>query len=120
VNGTKELAVSDASLSSNRRLAHARAFQHRESICPGCRLRINTTSDPKDRGMPHPGDLTICLGCGTILRFDRKLRLGEVSMADLERLPQATLAELKEQQDRWRVFKGKSRIISLPPRRLGD
>lgn len=67
--------------------------------------------------MPRPGDLTICANCGTILRFDRLLRLEVPTLEELERLPQGTLGELKEQQERWRLAHGGGKVISLPLRR---
>lgn len=95
----------------------AKGWKHPVSECPGCGKIINATSDAKNRGRPRPGDLTLAICCGTILRFDLLLKLKAVTPAELEALPQSTLAELKEQQDRWRIHTGGAKLIALPPRK---
>jgi RNase P subunit RPR2 len=81
-------------------------YTHRATVCPGCRQTINATSDPKGRGAPRSGDVTICVGCGTILRFDAQLRLSAMTPEQLEQLPANTAEELREQQERWRARRG--------------
>jgi hypothetical protein len=91
----------------------SRGYRHRVSICPGCGHRLNASSDPKDRGMPRPGDLSLCIDCGTILRFDWQLRLKVVTPEEIEKLPKRTALELLEQKDRWLAYhgQGKTRIV---------
>lgn len=78
---------------------------------------MNATSDPRHRGPPHPGDLTLCIRCGTLHRFDPELRLVVATKEQIEQLPQSTLEELAEQQARFKAFHGLAPVISLPPRK---
>lgn len=94
----------------------AKGWKHPVSLCPGCGATINASSDPHNRGRPRTGDLTLALCCGTLLRFDKMLALHAPTMEELQQLPQSTLEELKEQQERWRVRQSGARILSLPPR----
>ena len=95
--------------------AKARGWKHPESECPGCGKLINATSDAHGRGRPRPGDITIAICCGTILKFDRLLKLHACTPEDLHALPNATRAELAEQQERYRAHeKARARVISLP------
>lgn len=90
-------------------------WKHPRSQCPGCGKAINATSDPHGRGRPRSGDLTLATCCGTILQFDNLLRLHTVTLDEINALPASTQAELKEQQDRWRIYQGNRKVISLPP-----
>jgi hypothetical protein len=99
------------------RIPGAKGWKHRESRCPGCDRIINATSDPRGRGAkPRKGDLTVALCCGTILRFDSLLRLGVITLAEIEALPASTRDELKDQQARWLTRQGRGKIVSLPRR----
>lgn len=93
-----------------------KGVHHRPSRCPGCNHVLNATSDPKGRGAPRPGDLTICIDCGTVLRFDAFYRLSALTPEDIEKLPKATAIELLEQKERWLAFQGqKTRIgVTVP------
>lgn len=93
-----------------------RGYSHRLNHCSGCGEPINTTWDPKDRGMPHPKDITMCILCGTLMVFDHGLKLKPLTPEDVERLPPKTVGELKEMQDRWRHSHGKAPLIVLPER----
>lgn len=108
--------MADRRTENGRRAPGARGWKHPVSECPGCGKLINATSDPHSRGRPRPGDLTLAICCGTILRFDLMLRLTAPTLDELQQLPQSTMEELKEQQDRWRVLHGGGKIIALPPR----
>lgn len=76
-------------------------YKHTRSRCPGCRQTLNATGDPHGRGAPRPGDLSVCSGCGTILRFDHRLHLIAMTPRELERLPSGTAAELQDMQTLW-------------------
>lgn len=84
-----------------------RGYRHRVSICPRCGHMLNATSDPKDRGAPRPGDFSLCIECGEILRFDRQLRLKPVTPEMIEQLPKSTALELLEQKDRWLAYRSR-------------
>lgn len=87
-------------------------FKHRVSRCPGCHQTLNATGDPQGRGAPRPGDLSVCSGCGTILRFDRTLRLVAMTPVEIEMLPPKTAAELIDMQKLW---KERNRVSSKVP-----
>lgn len=89
-------------------------YSHRPTVCPGCRQQLNATSDPKGRGAPRPRDVTMCVGCGTLLQFDDRLRLSVMTPELLEQLPQQTLEELREQQERWRARRGSQSKVVVP------
>lgn len=89
-------------------------YTHRASVCPGCGQTLNATVDPKERGMPRPGDVSLCVGCGTIVQFDRWLYLSVMTPEQIEQLPPKTAEELLEQQDRWRV-RNKARAAVVVP-----
>lgn len=89
-------------------------FTHRRSTCPGCGQALNASVDPKERGGPRPNDVSMCVGCGTILQFDQQLRLKAMTPEQIERLPPKTAEELLEQQERWRV-RNKARTAVVVP-----
>lgn len=49
--------------------------------CPKCNETLSAASSP-DLGSPSPEDLTICLYCGAVLKFNRDLK--PVSVGELE------------------------------------
>ncbi len=47
-----------------------------ESLCPYCGQRFDaaTAADPnKSDAVPEPGDITVCIGCASILVFNKNL-----------------------------------------------
>jgi len=50
-------------------------------ICPGC--GHPWTKPPEEALQPEVGDVTICAGCGRILRFVRSVFAGTVRLACL-------------------------------------
>jgi hypothetical protein len=95
------------------------AFRHVASRCPRCRQILNGTVDPQARGAPRPGDLTVCAGCGTILRFGPKLALTGVTPEQLEQLPVETARELLAAKDRFAKSRTR-RLLSSVPRRAAS
>ncbi len=89
-----------------------KTYRHVSTTCPRCKMRLNATVDPKGRGMPRPGDLTICVQCGEILKFDNRLRLRPVTAEQIESLPKATAEELLEQQERFRAIRERRVIVT--------
>lgn len=77
------------------------------SRCPTCAYQLDAALCPDDKYYrPQAGDLSVCLGCGAILRFDQNLKLAAVESLDdlgldddlrfsLLRAQQAARAELK-------------------------
>jgi DNA-directed RNA polymerase subunit RPC12/RpoP len=43
--------------------------------CPRCGLRLHQVTDPILGQAPGPGDITICVECGALLRFGEGLAL---------------------------------------------
>lgn len=79
------------------------AFRHTASRCPCCRQVLNGTVDPHGRGAPRAGDLTVCVGCGTVLRFGPTLALTAVTAEQIEQLPPETAKELLEAKRRFEL-----------------
>jgi hypothetical protein len=94
-------------------------FRHVASHCPRCRQILNGTVDPQGRGAPRPGDLTVCAGCGTILRFGPKLALTGVTPDQVEALPPETAKELLAAKDRY-VKSRTRRLLTAVPRKVAS
>jgi hypothetical protein len=45
------------------------------SPCPICEVTLNAAANCFDETAPGPGDVTICIACGTLLRFAADLTL---------------------------------------------
>lgn len=86
-----------------RRLKLAKTSRMPQARCLACSLPIDAASGIVDKQarntlQPKPGDLSICIRCGYIARFDKKLRLRRLTKSELEqcaadeRLVQATYA----------------------------
>jgi len=58
-----------------------------ESSCPRCKYLMDATT-PMDaiKSGPGAGDFTICLNCGTLLRFTDHLYLREMEPEELDEL----------------------------------
>lgn len=59
-----------------------------QSDCPVCKMPLNAHTNTTDRGAPRTGDYTICLYCGSVLRFGpvglRTLNAREQAIADAD------------------------------------
>ena len=52
--------------------------------CPVCHYEMDrTTALTGDDHTPSPGDITLCLKCGEIMRFDENLIMEAATLADL-------------------------------------
>jgi hypothetical protein len=60
-----------------------------EGKCPHCGHRLDSASHLTERVKPRPGDLTICIACASVLRFDGALTVRQVSDALLRRIKQS-------------------------------
>lgn len=64
-----------------------------DAACPRCQHRVNRVSelvedDPERRpSRPKPGDVTLCIRCGAVLRFTLDLGLAELPQRGLDALP---------------------------------
>ena len=41
------------------------------AVCPACKTPLNAATNVENDAPPRHGDLTICAGCTTYLRFER-------------------------------------------------
>lgn len=62
------------------------------SLCPQCGDKLDMATSTTEAARPEPGDFSICLHCGTILRFDADLRCQRASAADFDQAPKVILA----------------------------
>lgn len=77
----------------------------RPSRCPHCGYNTDAATalaGPTLR--PSPGDLSVCLGCGEALQYDRRLRLVRISAAELAALNPDEREALREVQEAVRSF----------------
>jgi hypothetical protein len=59
-----------------------RTFDAVPSLCPVCSYFVNAATTVTGVTRPAPGDFTVCWGCGTVLRFDSRLRPVQLTNAD--------------------------------------
>jgi len=64
-----------------------------KSTCPICQHELDATSTLKDDQTPKENDVTICLHCGMLLKFDKKLLLQKMNDKEIEKL--------KENKEGW-------------------
>ncbi|UPK03157.1 hypothetical protein [Bradyrhizobium sp. 170] len=65
----------------SRRKGHflGRGVEVPMSSCLGCGRQVNGASGVDFRGLPRPGNITVCLYCGHIMAFTEDLRLRELT-----------------------------------------
>lgn len=66
-----------------------------KSLCPGCGDAPDMATSTTEPAAPEPGDFSICLNCGTILRFDTELRVQRATDADFRQAPEVILMLIK-------------------------
>lgn len=75
------------------------------SNCPACQSEHDAASHPtNETAVPGPGDLTVCIDCGALLRFGQGLELEAVSPAELRALDAGTRGELVRVQSAIRLL----------------
>lgn len=65
------------------------------NVCPACGNNLDaseTLVDPET--VPNPGDISMCIYCFDVARFDSDMRLHSLGVEDIERLNIETLKEL--------------------------
>ena len=56
--------------------------------CPTCKNKLNAaTSIDGEEAKPEPNDITICVNCAQVLRFDDALKLCIMTVDDFDNLP---------------------------------
>jgi hypothetical protein len=79
-------------------------YRHRASECPTCGKTLDVTHSRVEQPSPQAGDFTICLGCGSVLRFDSELLLRAVAEAEI---PDDVRIQLEPMRQRWRSTLGR-------------
>lgn len=59
-----------------------------EGKCPHCGHRMDSASHMTEKVKPKPGDLTVCMQCASVLRFDSSLAVRTISDEQLRRIKQ--------------------------------
>ena len=65
------------------------------SHCPNCGKKIDAASGVEDEhAIPEPGDVSICIKCGTFLEFNEDLTVKEATTNTLREVPDEAMAQL--------------------------
>lgn len=64
------------------------------TICPKCSERLDCSSGLSHEHKPAPGDLSVCLECGTALVFNDDLTVRAATLADRMEWPESARDEL--------------------------
>lgn len=64
------------------------------SVCPVCGRRADAATSLRGDFEPASGDLSLCISCGAVLKFDAELQLQRVDPNEVAALPPAIRAEL--------------------------
>jgi hypothetical protein len=69
------------------------------SLCPDCGYELDAATGVTDQAaVPSPGDLSLCLRCTTLLRFDATMHVRALSPAEFRELPEDVRAWLRQLQ----------------------
>lgn len=77
------------------------------STCPSCgkwldgAATIGESCEP-----PNPGDITLCIGCGTVMIFDIALKLRAATQLEIDTLPADERAHLQRASRRINLLRG--------------
>ena len=75
---------------------------HALQLCPKCGQELDSMTAVGHDCPPEPGDITVCIGCGTVLEYDgTKLVAGSIDSLDVAgkhtvRRVQAAIAAMRE------------------------
>lgn len=59
--------------------------------CPKCGKHINAAATVSDENaQPSSGDVTVCIGCAGILKFDDNLKLAKLTTEEFDEMDEAT------------------------------
>src|SRR5215831_2823389 len=78
--------------SSHDPAAEGQTLNIPESPCPGCGVRVRPMGGINQDCAPVPGDVAVCLNCGDLITFDKKLK---IQQAGLKRLMTLSAVQLK-------------------------
>lgn len=66
-----------------------------KSSCPLCGKKLDAASDADGEERPSPGDVTLCIGCGTVFEYDGEMKLRVMTEAELSALEEEVQAQIK-------------------------
>ena len=64
------------------------------TACPMCRYTLDAASQLGGNAAPKPGDFSVCLNCGALLRFNLDLSLAMALVQELDALDAETRTTL--------------------------
>lgn len=79
--------------------------------CPVCAHPFDDATDAFGNARPKPGDLSLCIQCGSFLEFRFDLTVRELSLQAVSELPDSTRIQLQRVRRAWE---------SMPKRSLGE
>ena len=82
--------------------------QHRiDQRCPACTSICTAATGLEQDEPPNPGDFTVCIFCGTLLKFEEGLALRTIADWELDVLPAETRALLLSARISFQASKNK-------------
>lgn len=70
-----------------------KTFEIKEQRCP-CGYRFELSTNATGEEPPAPGDVSICIKCARVARFDERGELHQLSEREVDELPLKLLAEV--------------------------
>lgn len=99
--------------SDDRALIDDEATRLPTSACPTCGYEMDSASSVGRKATPKPGDFSLCMRCGAVLRFDAELRLEPATSDELTELDeegrttllraQAVIRKLRPEFERYKA-----------------
>lgn len=75
--------------------------------CPKCGRKQDLSTSVENDSTPKPGDISICIGCIAVCRYDQQLKLALLTEKELE--------ELKKHKEQWTLIQQvQSAVVSIP------
>jgi hypothetical protein len=70
-------------------------FEMKPQLCPKCGYTLDASTKLEgDKGGPKDGDVTVCIGCASVLEFGPELKLRVIRLEDLPEDVRATLEKV--------------------------
>lgn len=64
--------------------------------CPVCGRPNDRLTNPDRSGPPEPGDITVCIGCYSVLEFGEGLTLSAIPVSDLPPADRTHVEQFRE------------------------
>ncbi len=68
----------------------------KESSCPQCGTKFNQATHLSKDVQPKPGDMSLCINCGTILKFKNNLTVRLATLEEMLQLANENRAAFNE------------------------